>query len=150
MCDTRWSSPRILQLSTPRNRDEASLQDLDALDTRLLRFDRSFGTKERARFLDQIGELRRAISDLHDSEIMMGMAAAVALSGNAHSRLYLLRNRTELRRLPARLWWFEDGLRVVRATQAYADLLGCRVDSIEAIPADQVRQMVSAGFAGNA
>ena len=64
--------------------------------------------------------------ELSDAEILMRMAAVVALSGNPHTRLYLLRNRTELRRLPVRLWWFNDGLYVVRARTDHRDLLGCR------------------------
>ena len=35
-----------------------------------------------------------------------------ALGGNAHTRLYLVRNRTEVRRLPLRVWHFRDGFRV--------------------------------------
>lgn len=140
---------RVPVYPAARTRDEAWLQDLDALATRFLRFDRSFGPGARARFLERIEALRAEVPRLDDSRIVMRMAAAVALSGNAHTRLYLLRNRTELRRLPLRLWWFADGLRVVRATEPHADLLGCRVDRVGGVPARRARAIVSAAFAGN-
>jgi hypothetical protein len=41
--------------------------------------------------------------------------------------LYLIRNRTEVRRLPIRVWWFKDRLHIVRATQEQSNLLGCRI-----------------------
>src|SRR4030095_14171603 len=60
-------------------------------------------------------------------QIIVDLARAVALSGNAHTRLYLIRNRTEVRRLPIRVWWFKDRLHIVRATQEQSSLLGCRI-----------------------
>ena len=119
----------------PRDRAEGWGQDLDALATRFLTFDRSFSPAERASFLEAIEETRRRVSELNDHEIVMRMAAAVALARNAHTRLYLLRNRTELRRLPVRLWWFADGRRadthheIVLSDVAYRVIGdGCLVD----------------------
>ncbi len=140
---------RVPRYPAPNDRVEAWLQDLDALVERFLRFDRSFTPAERSLFQERIQQLRHRLPALEDSEIVMRMAAAVALSENAHTRLYLLRNRTELRRLPLRLWWFGDGPYVVRTTSRHADLLGCRVDSIEAGPARLVRDTVATAFAGN-
>lgn len=57
----------------------------------------------------------------------------MAVSGNAHTRLYLIRNRTEVRRLPIRLWWFQDQLRVVRATAHASELLGCEILAIDGV-----------------
>lgn len=140
---------RVPDYPPPAGRVEAWRQDLDALSERFLRFDRSFTPAERSLAVERIAELRDRVADLDDPEILMRMAAAVALPGNAHTRLYLLRNRTELRRLPIRLWWFADGPYVVRATSRHRDLLGCRLDAIEGVPARHVRDTVAAAFAGN-
>jgi hypothetical protein len=77
------------------------------------------------------------------------LAQAVALSKNAHTRLYLLRNRSELPRLPIRVWWFADGLFVVRAQPEYADLLGTRVVRICGHHVAQVKRAVAPLYAGN-
>jgi hypothetical protein len=133
----------------PADRVEAWGQDLDALEQRFINFDRSFSPAERAAFLEEIAAVREQLPRLNDAQIVMRMAAAIALARNAHTRLYLLRNRTELRRLPLRLWWFSDGLYVVRATREYRGLLGCRVDSIAGLDPRVARDMVGAAFAGN-
>ena len=111
----------------PKNRVEAWQQDLDDVIARFLKYDRSFTIETRAAFLNRVASLRRSIQTRSDQEMMVELARAVALSGNAHTRLYLIRNRTEVRRLPIRVWWFRDRLHVVRATQEQSNLLGCRI-----------------------
>jgi hypothetical protein len=140
---------RVPQYPKPTTRAEAWRQDLDALRSRFLRVDRSFSPAERAQFLEQITDLSASLERSTDPEIIMRMASAVALSGNAHTRLYLLRNRTELRRLPVRVWWFSDGLRVIRTTAAHRNLLGCRIDAIGGVDARRARERVAAAIAGN-
>lgn len=120
---------RVPQL-TPSNRDEAWRQDLEAMVNRFLRYDRSFGEQARTAFRQAIDKLLRSVERKSDAEIMVELARAVALSGNAHTRLYLVRNRTEVRRLPIRAWWFKDELRVVRATAGHKDVLGCRITRV--------------------
>jgi hypothetical protein len=143
------SMSRVPDYPAPEDRREAWHQDLDALSNRFLTFDRSFSPGERKLFLERVDEIRQNLDGLTDSEVIMAMAGAVALSENAHSRLYLLRNRTEFGRFPIRLWWFQDGLRVVRATKDHQDLIGCRVDRIGIWSTRLVRDRVSGAFAGN-
>jgi hypothetical protein len=134
--------------SKPRDRVEAWSQDLDALEKRFLPADRSFSPGERILFQEHLADIRAQLPQLTDAEVTMKMAAAIALADNPHTRLYLLRNATELRRMPIRLWWFHDGLRVVRTTKEHQQLLGCRVDSIGGRPSRIARDMVAPAFAG--
>jgi hypothetical protein len=121
---------RLPDLPAPRNRVEAWRQDIDAVLTRFLRYDRSFGEAQREAARARLQKLRTAVDRLSDAAITVELARAVALSGNAHTRLYLMRNRTEVRRVPLRVWWFRDELRIVRAAAEHAALLGCRVTAI--------------------
>jgi hypothetical protein len=141
---------REAELPPPSSRVEAWRQDLDIAERKLLRYDRSFDAEEARRFSEAIGGLRQALAKKSDAEIIVGLARAVAIAENAHTRLYILRNRTELRRLPVRLWWFADGLRVVRATVAHRDLVGCAVTRIGKHSPSRVRETVAPLFAGNA
>lgn len=141
---------RVPDLPKPKDRTEAWSQDLDALAQRFLRYDRSFSSGERTRFVEELDALRAELPRLDDAQITMRIASAIALARNGHTRLYLLRNRTELRRLPIRVWWFDDGLHVIRATPEYRKLLGCRIDYFDGVGARQAREIVSAAFAGNA
>ncbi len=133
----------------PASRAEAWTQDIDALETRFLAADRTFSGPERNAFLKRTGTLKREAAALDDPHLIMALASAIALSSNAHTRLYLLRNRTELRRLPIRVWWFADGLYVVRAAAPHHALLGCRVVSIDGVEARAAKARVRQAFAGN-
>jgi len=144
-----FSLRRIPAYPKPANRVERWSQDIDALTTRFIELDQTFSPAERAMFLELLERTRRELPQLHDNEVIARMASAIALGGNAHTRLYLVRNATELRRLPVRLWWFSDGLRVVQTTPAHRALLGCRVDDIAGVTARQARDMVAPAFAGN-
>ncbi len=133
----------------PRLTPEQWREDLQfAVDTFLAR-DRSFSPEARQRFRGRVAELQRNAERLSDEQIIVGLAKAVALARNAHTRLYILRNRTELRRYPVRVWQFSDGLYVVRATDEYADLLGAKVLRIAGRDLARLRKEVDPLFAGN-
>lgn len=140
---------RIPDYPKPRDRVEAWAQDIEALTTRFIELDRSFTPGERALFLERLADTRARLAELGDNEVIVRMASAIALGNNAHTRLYLLRNATELRRLPVRLWWFSDALYVVRATPEYRSLLGCRIDDVAGTLARHARDRVAPAFAGN-
>ena len=137
-------------LPKPANRGEAWRQDIDVVVSRFLRYDRSFSERQREATRARLQELRARVDQLPDAAIMVELARAVAMSGNAHTRLYLMRNRTEVRRIPLRVWWFRDELRVVRAATRYADLTGCRVTNIGRWEVSAVFRRVRDIKAGNA
>ena len=119
-----------------------------AVDSFLPR-DRSFGEAARARFRTAVGALADSADRLSNEEMIVGLARAVAMANNAHTRLYLLRNRSELRRLPVRIWWFADGPFVVRAQPGYEALLGARLLRICGRPVGEVRRAVRPLYAGS-
>ena len=119
-----------------------------AVDTFLAR-DRSFSPEARAQFRAAIGKLQQTVESKSDEQIIVELAKAVALANNAHTRLYLLRNRTELRRYPIRVWWFPEGLYVVRATPELSALLGARILQIGGHSVQQIKREVAPLYAGN-
>jgi hypothetical protein len=143
-----FSLRRVPTYPKPATRLDAWTQDLDALETRFLPVDRSFSPGEALLFREALAAIRSDLPRLTDAEVTMKMASAIALANNPHTRLYLLRNATELRRMPIRLWWFRDGLRVVRTDKQHRKLLGCKVDSIGGKPARLARDLVAPAFAG--
>lgn len=145
----RFHLERLPVLPSPKDRVEAWHQDLDAVLTRFLQYDRSFSPEARTAFRERVATLRRSLETKSDQHIMVELARAVALSGNAHTRLYLIRNRTEVRRLPIRVWWFKDQLHVVRATQEQTNLLGCRLLGIGALDVAEAAARVRGIQTGN-
>ena len=105
---------RIDELPVVHSREEAWRQDFDVALSRFLPYDRSFSDAARTEFRQRIQRLKDSVARRSDAELMVELARAVALSRNAHTRLYLVRNRTEVRRLPIRVWWFRDGFHVAR------------------------------------
>lgn len=114
----------------PASTTEAILQDLDYL-SRLPSADRSFSPTQEAKFRQTIESLRARASTLSPVQFFMGVAEAVAISGNAHTNVDLAAWRERLNSSPVRLAWFADGLYVVRAMAPYAALLGTRVMAID-------------------
>ena len=119
-----------------------------AVDTFLAR-DRSFSPEARDQFRTAIQKLQQTITSKTDEQIIVELAKAVALARNAHTRLYLVRNRSELRRYPIRVWWFADGLYVVRTTPELSALLGARILRITGRPVREVKREVAPLYAGN-
>jgi len=143
-----WLEP-VAAAAPPASRAEAWRQDIDAVLTRFLRYDRSFSEEARAATRARLERLEGSAESLPDQRIIVELARAVALSGNAHTRLYLLRNRTDLRRWPIRVWWFGDELRVVRAGPEARAGLGCRVTRIGDAAVEEAAHAVSDIMAGN-
>jgi len=114
-------------LPPAKDRDEAWSQDLAYAARKLPQLDSSFTPATRVQYLKQIAELESHVHTLDASHLMVGLAKAVALAGNGHTRLYLVRARTVVRQYPIRVWWFRNELRVIRATPEHSDLLGCEV-----------------------
>lgn len=119
-----------------------------AVDSFLPR-DRSFSDGARARFRAAVAVLADSAGARSNEEMVAGLAQAVALAGNAHTRLYLLRNRSSLRRLPIRVWSFADGVYVIRAREEYADLVGARVVRVCGHPVAWAERAVRPLYAGN-
>jgi hypothetical protein len=126
----------------PANRAEANLQDLDYL-SRLPIVDLSFSLAEERNFHAAIERLRKRSATLTPVQFFMGIAEAVATSGNAHTNVDLGAWREQLNSAPVRLAWFAEGLFVVRAMAPHAELLGARV--IEIAGRDPVRLAAEAG-----
>ena len=145
-----FSLERLPILSAPRSRAEAWQQDLDVVATRFLRYDRSFDETTRTAARARLNRLARSVESLTDNQIVVELSRVIAATGNAHTRLYFARNRTEVSRLPVRVWWFGEELRIVRATDEHRDLLGCRVERIGARPIAEALRIVRDIKAGNA
>lgn len=113
----------------PASLGEAFVQDIDYL-ANLPTVDISFSAQEEAKFREMLAALRTRAASLTPVQFFLGVAEAVAVSGNAHTNVDLAAWRERLNSAPVRLAWFADGLYVVRARAPHAALLGERVVAI--------------------
>jgi hypothetical protein len=148
--DLAFTLERIPEATHATDRVAGWNADLDALQDRVLRFDRSFSNAEKRQVRVRIAALRKAIPRSSDDAIRVQIAEFMAIAHNAHTRLYLLRNRTELSRLPIRIWWFGDDLRIIRSTPQFDHLLGCKVTSLNNVPTTTAYERVQGMYAGSA
>ncbi len=123
--------------------------DLDMVRDRFLPADKSYTPATRHAAELRIEALRSRLPQIDDPRVMAELARIAALSGNAHTRAYLLRNRGLWRRYPLRIWRFDDGWRVVAAQREAEPLVGARIVAIASRPVDEVAAALRPLFAGN-
>jgi hypothetical protein len=123
--------------------------DIDVARTQWLAKDRSFAADARRAAEERLGALATRVGQLQDYEIAAELARIAALSRNAHTRAYLLRNRGYWRRYPIRIWKFADGWRVVAAQGAGEALIGRKIVAVGGKPMARAEAAVRPLFAGN-
>lgn len=133
-----------------KDRTSAWSEDLTVARDVFLQKDRSYSAESRQAARDEIERTRMRIDHLTDQQIVASLAHAAALSDNAHTRAYLLRNRSYWRRYPIRIWRFPDGWYVVAARGQGTPLVGGRITHIQHVPVEQVFEKVRTLYAGNA
>lgn len=113
--------------AAPADPAEAHRQDLAYLKRALRAVDRSFTAEERRVFEDRIDALAREANKLDAPALELGVARAVAAADNGHTNVLGAARGLTLNSIPLRAYWFAEGLYVVKADAAHADLLGARV-----------------------
>jgi hypothetical protein len=99
--------------------------------------DRSFSPAARAEANRQIAELKSEHAPLDRERFHDALLRITALADNGHTNLHYGKGGPQ-NFIPLRVVLFADGLYVLRAKSAYADLLGARVESIEGRPTRDV------------
>jgi len=113
----------------------AQQQDIEQF-SRLLRMDRSFSPAAREEANRQIAELKSERAPLAGGKFRVALMRITALADNGHTELSDGGRRPNS--VPVRVTMFADGLFVLWAKSAYADLLGARVERIDGKPAQEV------------
>jgi hypothetical protein len=107
----------------PADTLEARRQDLDYFH-HYLELDNSYTPRTRESAETILTAIEEDLNELSDAGFQLEIARAVAAADNGHSNIWLGRFSRTHGRIPLRLYWFSDGLYVVRAHPDYADLLG--------------------------
>lgn len=109
--------------------------DLEYLKNIWVPMDRSFNSARRAEFDAYISDLENRTHSLSPADFELDVSWAVAISRNGHTESSTGRY---LHSLPIRMWWFSDGLYVVRARPDLARLVGAKVERIGKFSPDQL------------
>jgi hypothetical protein len=109
-------------------------EDLAVLSEKLGALDRSFDDDQRLRFEKLVQETAQTADRLDAARFQLSVSRAVAVAGNGHTNAS---RGLFLHTLPLRLWWFADGLYVIKAHPDFAELLGARVEGFGPLTAEQ-------------
>lgn len=109
--------------------------------------DESFSRDERRAFDRIVTDAIARADRLDFVSFWMAVSSAVALSRNGHTNVDA--DVPPLPGLPFRAWWFRDGLHVVEAEPAYAELLGARIERIGPHTPEEALRLVAPFISGN-
>jgi tetratricopeptide (TPR) repeat protein len=116
------------------NRNEGWTRDLDYLVAEVVRVNPDYHDRPLPRaFRAQYEELRAQIPRLGDEQIYVGMSRMLAALNQGHVNLwsFLPATRMTFTALPLQFHAFPEGIYVVAADAANADLVGAKLESIE-------------------
>ena len=147
--DARFNpDPPEADYPKPTDALDAQRQDLDYF-RKLVAMDRSFPTAARAtadRRIDALAARTDALDRSHFRAVLLEIAA---LADNGHTSVSSKENPNgRSKQFPIRLSSFADGIYVMRAEKANADLLGARVVAIDGKPIDQVLSALMTLYGG--
>ena len=114
----------------PANEAEAREQDIRYLRN-LTKYDRSFSDAARVEFETVVDRLAANAASMSKAELYLGASEAAALADNGHTGTSARPLYREFNRIGVKLYWFADGLYVVRAHNDLSDLVGARLTAIE-------------------
>jgi hypothetical protein len=126
-------------------------RDLDTLLPMLeARHPSAYHTTPRSQMESRIRQLRDEVPLLSREQILVRLAAILALVGDGHTGLFLPWD-TDLRspRLPLEVIDAEDGVAVLAAAPQYATLVGGRVVRIGSVPMDSLRSKLLVMLSGD-
>lgn len=132
----------------PVNEAEARAQDLRYL-RKFVKIDRSFSDKARQAFLQSVDDLEARIDTMSDADLYLAVSRATALADNGHTNTSDQPLYRRFKTISAKLYWFADGLFIVRADQQHAASVGSRIIAVEGRPVDELAADLSQYRGGN-
>ncbi len=105
-------------------------------------FDHAYTPRTRAEAGRLAAQLRTDAENLTHEQFVLRVAEIAALADNGHTAIGDNAYMKNTVRLPLRTYLFADGLHVLRADAANADLLGARIDAIDGKPVADVYRAI--------
>jgi hypothetical protein len=101
--------------------------------------EKSFNPQQRDAFNRIVDDAVAHVDSLDAPRFALVVARAVAIPHNTHTSAY---PQAFFHSLPLRLWWFADGLYVVKAHPHFANLIGARIEKFgDLAPEEAVRRL---------
>jgi hypothetical protein len=121
-------------------------EDLLVLKQQWAPLDKSFSPDQRQAFERHLASIENDIDRLTGEAFAMEIMRSVAIARNGHTNANIGSFLGD--DLPVRLWWFADGLYVVKAHPDYARLLGARIEKVGSLTAAEAEKRLKPYLAG--
>jgi tetratricopeptide (TPR) repeat protein len=102
-----------------------------------------FHSMTREQFDNAVKSLDERIPTLSRNQIIVEITRIVAMIGDGHTYVELQRPPTNFRHYPLKLYWFPDGVYVVKADKKYAAVVGGRIVRLGKVSGQNVYEAVS-------
>lgn len=141
-----------LYSTTPARADDIQLtsaqmrEDLVFLKEEWAPLDKSFSDEQRLEFDRLVDETMAATDQLAPQEFALAVMRAAAIARNGHTSANIDRFLGD--DLPARAWWFSDGLHIVKTHPEFARLLGARIDRIGSLTTADAQERIKPYLSG--
>lgn len=113
-------------------------KDLDFLNKKIQREFATFYPDIKSDFDTNINQLKSKLPELNNSEIAISIGQLLAKLRDGHTELSILQSNANFNRLPIALYFFNEGLYIYAAHEAYSAHIGSRITHIEDTPISDV------------
>lgn len=128
---------RDLEQKPAATRDDGWRWDLDFYARRMKQMHWNlFGKISESSFRAELNKLKNEVTSLSDDQMRVRLKRITAMVGDGHTSSRLIAEGAPIRALPLHLFAFKDGLYVMGADAAHADLIGARVNSVGSLSAE--------------
>jgi hypothetical protein len=129
----------------PANRKEAWMQDLNHFQKYYYTVCKGFPADSIEKSNRMIDSIKANIDRFSDNKIKLLLCHCVSMANNAHTTIYF----ANFRRIPLRLYLFDDGLYVIKAKKGYEKYLGKKITAICGKSVEDLINTVNYYKAGN-
>jgi hypothetical protein len=129
----------------PTDRKEAWIQDLNHFQKNYYKVCKSFPVDSIYKSNQIIDSIKENIGSFSDTKIKLLISHCVSMADDAHTAVYF-RN---FRRIPLRLYLFDDGLYVIKAKKGFEQFLGKKVVAICDKSIDELIEILDYYKSGN-
>jgi hypothetical protein len=126
-----------------QSREDLWKQDISYLRIELpLKHPNLFFKTEKEKFIFKLDSISELINEKTDIELSIALQEVIAIMGDDHTGINNRKTKLE-GVLPLYLYWYTEGIFVLKTFEQYNELLGCKIVSINKTPINQVIKKLS-------
>ncbi len=144
ICFSACSSSNEVEPGPASTRQEKWSADLAYFEDIYLTRSKTFPQDSLVSCKKVLRHLKENLNTLSNAEITLGLSKCVAMADNGHTTIHLSHMAT----VPLRLYWFKDGLHIIKTDKPSAAYLGTKILAINGMPIKSVYKKLAPHLSG--